>query len=125
MTLRQRINADLARITFREPLCRLQPVLRVHPGRLRRSRQGDRWAVCCEVVVTLPDSVDGVLRSFSTAFYVDPDAAPKTWIPSVMAALLDRSRHEVAEATLLDGVAVCDPHRRVVPPKEVPCDTTP
>ena len=111
-SLRDCAERRLARVAFRDPLKRLRPLLRVAPGRIRRARAGAPQRVCCELVLQLPDSVDGVTRSFTTAFWLDLTDTSEAWLGAVVAALLDRAKHEIGESILLDGTAVLDPHTR-------------
>lgn len=106
MSTRTEIQAQLDRVSFRQPLASLRPRLRVAEGRVSRPR------VRCELVLSIPDSVDGVPRDFVTAFWVDVREEPSQWLLAIEAALLDRARHEVGESMLLDGAVANDPHAR-------------
>jgi len=106
MSTRTDVQAHLDRVRFRQPLASLRPRLRVAEGRVSKPR------VRCELVLSIPDSVDGAQRDFVTAFWVDVREEPPQWLDAVEAALLDRARHEVRESMMLDGVVVRDPHAR-------------
>ncbi len=104
MSLRTDVQAQLDRVSFRQPLASLRPRLRVAEGRVSRPR------VRCDLVLSIPDSTDGVPRDFVTAFCVDTREATARWIGAIERALLDRARHELGESLMLDGVLVNDPH---------------
>jgi hypothetical protein len=104
VSTRTEVQAQLDRVTFREPLASLRPRLRVAEGCVSRPR------VRCELVLSIPDSADGVSRDFVTAFGVDTREPVARWVEAIKGALLDRARHELGESLMLDGVLVNDPH---------------
>ena len=107
MSTRTEVQAQLDRVRFRQPLASLRPHLRVAEGRVSRPR------VRCEVVLSIPDSVDGVRRDFVMVFWLDTREPPSRWLGAIEAALLDRAKHEIGESLMLDGMVVNDPHARV------------
>lgn len=67
----------------------------------------------CELVMRLPDIVDGELREFVRDFDVRGPA--ETWGPAIYAALERLLTHEARECLAFDGELVGDPHRRRAP----------